>query len=79
MDSQKIVNSIDLIALIIQIIATVFMFFNSPINKPSIAFSYPSVDMKTPQKRNQRLRLGFLLLCIGFILQLSSLIIKGNC
>lgn len=74
---KSIENSIDLIALIIQIIATIQMFFNSPINKPNATFSFPSVDFETPKRRNKRLRLGFLFLCIGFILQMISLIIKN--
>jgi hypothetical protein len=77
MSYEKITYIIDLLALSIQIIAAVLMFLNSPVNRPNGSFLVNNIDFETPQKRNYRLRLGFMLLCIGFILQMGSLIIKN--
>jgi hypothetical protein len=77
MTIDKITYCIDLIALVVQIIATFFMFLNSPINIPSGAFMGNDVDYSTPNKQNKRLKFGFKLLCIGFVLQMFSLIMKN--
>jgi len=70
-------NILDLTALIIQIIGTIIMFLNAPKNEPKGAFIGTSnPDYKTPQKRERRTKYGFLLLAIGFAIQLASLIIK---
>jgi hypothetical protein len=77
MTIDKVTYLIDLIALVVQIIATVFMFLNSPMNIPSGAFLVDKVDYSTPNKQNKRLKLGFKLLCVGFVLQMFSLIMKN--
>lgn len=77
MCSEKLIFSIDFFALFIQIIASVIMFQNSPENKPQGIFMRNTVDIQTPKRRNNSLRFGFLLLCVGFVLQMGSLIIKN--
>lgn len=73
----RVTNILDLLALIIQIMATIIMFFNSPSNKPEGSFIYSgNPDFTTPKRKNRWLKNGFLILCLGFILQLISLIIK---
>ena len=74
---EKITYCIDITALVIQIIATILMFSNSPFNKPSGAFMPKKIDFEIPNKRNKRLNFGFKLLCIGFVLQMISLMTKS--
>ena len=62
MSCEKITYDIDGVALVVQIIASVLMFLNSPINEPSGAFMVNVVDFETPKKRNSKLKFGFLLL-----------------
>ena len=77
MCNEKITYGVDLIALLIQIVASILMFLNSPMNKPQGSFMVNKVDVATPLKRNNKLRFGFLLLCIGFVLQMASLLMKN--
>lgn len=74
---EKIQYLLDLIALLIQITASVIVYLNSPVNKPMGLFMSNNVDMKTPELRNRKLRFGFLLLCVGFCIQLLSSITKN--
>jgi hypothetical protein len=68
---------LDILALIIQIMATAFMFFNSPVNVAEGGWiSATNPDMETPRKKNKNLKRGFLFLCLGFCIQLISLIIS---
>lgn len=70
-------NLLDILALIIQIIATILMFLNSPSNKPEGNFIYSDdPDYLLPKRKNKWLKKGFLILCIGFMLQLISLFTK---
>lgn len=67
----------DLLALIIQIWGTTIMFLNAAKNKPNGSFIIAdNPDYVTPNKRERRLRWGFLLLGIGFLIQFISLIMK---
>lgn len=72
----RITNWVDVIALIIQIVGTMLMAINAPKNKPMGTFAGLGVDYKTPLKRENYIRMGLIVLCVGFILQLVSLIIK---
>ena len=67
---------IDIAALIIQIIGTLVMYFNTPNNRVPIYM----FDETIPEKKNRNLRIGLIILCCGFILQLISLVLKtyGN-
>jgi len=70
-------NILDLCALLIQITGTVIMFFNVPKNEPKGSFIGASnPDYNTPKKRERQTKWGFLLLAIGFGVQLLSVIIK---
>ncbi len=73
---KNITYVLDIIALVIQIIATAILFFNGPKNKPDGAFIFNKVDLETPRKREKNLRIGFAILCVGFFLQLVSLLFK---
>jgi hypothetical protein len=70
-------NCLDLAALLIQITGTIIMFLNAPKNEPKGSFIYASnPDYEAPKRRERRTKRGFLLLAIGFAIQLISLIVK---
>ncbi len=73
---MKINNALDIIALTIQIAGTLMMAFNSPKNLPAGAFMTVNVDVVTPRKRETKTKIGLLILCLGFFIQLISLLIK---
>lgn len=74
MKTEVITNVLDGTALLIEIAATVLMFLNSP--SPGMPGD-PGAECKVSQKKERRTRLGFLILCTGFIFQLGSFIIKS--
>ena len=74
-----IINILDFIALSIQLIGIWIMFKNSPDNKPDGVIylkKWGETDLKEPKTKNLRLKEGFLILGIGFIIAFISLILK---
>lgn len=69
-------NLLDFLAVSIQIIGTIFLFFSSPENKPNISIVYSDYNIKEPKKRNKKMQIGFLILCIGLIVQAVSIGLK---
>jgi hypothetical protein len=69
---------IDISALLIQLIAAIIMFLNSPNNTETNAAFFDDYDEVRPieNKRNKRLKSGFLLLLIGITISLLSTLIK---
>ncbi len=77
MPVSKIITLIDFTALTLQIVATLIMFSNSPINKPFGAFVGASnPDYETPRRKQIWLKRGLGILCLGFFFQLISLIMR---
>jgi hypothetical protein len=72
----SLTNSFDLISLVIIFIATFIMAINAPKNKPDGAFCSDVIDFEKPRKRERNTKIGLIILCIGFFIQLLSLIIK---
>jgi hypothetical protein len=52
------------------------MFNNSPDNQPKGAVIFNEIDVNTPQRRNQSLKRGFLVLSFGFLLAFISLALR---
>ncbi len=74
---MSLTNCLDILALLIQIFGTVFMFWNSPDNKVEGGFIFAgNPDLDIPKKRNRKLQRGFQILCLGFIVQFFSLLLK---
>jgi hypothetical protein len=72
-----LLTTLDFSAVIIQIIAAAIMFRYGAPNVPFGAFvGKNNPDYETPKKRQRWLKYGFGILLIGFVLQLTSLIIK---
>jgi hypothetical protein len=70
---------VDVAALLIQLLATILMYLNSPDNTAKGFHMFGEDDEKfrrIDNKRNKRLRFGFLLLLIGIAISLISTIIK---
>lgn len=74
MRTEAITYVLDGTALLIEIAATVIMFLNSPTHSGSSMVN--EAECKVSQSKERRTRLGFLILCIGFIVQLISFTIK---
>lgn len=65
---------LDFVSVFIQLIGTGIMFFNSPINELGKT-SYGGKD-KEVSRKNKFLKMGFLILAIGFIIQIIDMILK---
>lgn len=76
MKIDTLTNILDLTAITVQIVATIIMFFNGPKNLPAGNFMSNAIDLEKPKKRESKIKIGFAVLSIGFIIQLGSLIIK---
>ena len=70
-------NILDLVAVVIQIIGSFFLFFSSPENKTDAALIFAAnSDFNSIKQRNFRMRIGFLILCIGLMVQGFSVGLK---
>lgn len=74
---EKIINILDVLALLVQLIGSGFIYYNSPENIPvGSPIGFGETDFKTPKKRNKALKTGFLILSIGFVIAIVSLVLK---
>ena len=66
------------VALFVQIAGAYIMYKNSPDNKSNVAqsTSFGNADYDTPKRRNRRIKTGFGILAIGFIIQMISMIVQ---
>ncbi|WP_377184716.1 hypothetical protein [Mucilaginibacter ximonensis] len=74
-----IIKIADALALILQFVGTLFMYLNSPVNKPEgVVYlkNFGETSFAVPKRRNKMLRVGFLTLAIGCGVALISLILK---
>jgi hypothetical protein len=76
MDISIIATILDFAALIVQVTGSFIMFNNSPINKSDGLLADDFDDTPIITRKNKRLRNGFLILAIGFLLAFISLILK---
>jgi hypothetical protein len=70
---------LDILALVIQLSGAIMMFLNSPNNTSSIdplLDDYEEEAQPIEDKKNKRLKQGFLLLLIGILITLISTVIK---
>ena len=69
---------LDILALLIQSVAAIVMYLNSPNNTENGSYLFDDYEYfrQIENKKNGRLKLGFLLLLIGIGLSLISTLIK---
>jgi hypothetical protein len=67
---------LDIVALLIQFAGALLMYLNSPVNRITGNTHGGNFDHTIPNRKNKKLKFGFLLLSLGIILSLLSLLIK---
>jgi len=64
---------LDFAALIVQIAGTLLMALNAPSNRPAGAYVYSANDdFGRIKRRNRNTKIGLVILCSGFFIQLLS-------